>query len=54
MDGVETARAAGVGELILTHHDPARTDDQVDQLVDAARASFPKVRAAASNMVLVS
>ncbi len=31
------ARAAGVERLILTHHDPARRDEEVDRLLAAAR-----------------
>ncbi len=31
---IETAAAAGVKKLILTHHDPERTDDQLDTLAD--------------------
>lgn len=37
----DVARAAGVGRLVLTHHDPARTDDQVDAIESAARRLFP-------------
>ena len=31
---IETAASAGVKKLILTHHDPERTDEQIDQLAD--------------------
>ena len=34
---VEVAHQAGVGELVLFHHDPAHGDDQVDHLLAAAR-----------------
>lgn len=34
---VDLAQRAGVGQLILTHHDPGRTDDQVDQIVALAQ-----------------
>jgi len=44
-------RAAGVRRLILTHHDPARTDDEVDAMVAALRAQAgpgaPEISAAA-------
>ena len=34
---VDMAIAAGVRKLVLYHHDPARSDAEVDQLVDLAR-----------------
>jgi phosphoribosyl 1,2-cyclic phosphodiesterase/GAF domain-containing protein len=34
---VDAARLAGVGELALFHHDPQRTDDDVDALLHLAR-----------------
>ncbi|MGD8564178.1 MAG: MBL fold metallo-hydrolase [Desulfarculaceae bacterium] len=34
---VELARMSGVGRLILTHHEPSRTDDQIDEIVAKAR-----------------
>jgi phosphoribosyl 1,2-cyclic phosphodiesterase len=34
----EIAEAAGVRELLLFHHDPHRTDDEIDQIVAAQRA----------------
>ncbi len=40
------AAAAGVRRLLLTHHDRARTDAQVDRLVARARRLFPATRAA--------
>lgn len=44
--GIELAQAAGVSSLALFHHDPRRTDDQVDEIVRRARALFPSVVAA--------
>jgi ribonuclease BN (tRNA processing enzyme) len=44
------AAAAGVGKLILTHHDRRRTDIQIDRLVRQARRIFPATRAARSGM----
>ncbi|MCF8034546.1 MAG: MBL fold metallo-hydrolase [Desulfarculaceae bacterium] len=32
------AQAAGAGRLILTHHDPGRTDAQIEAMIDQARA----------------
>ena len=34
---VELARRAGVERLILTHHDPSRSDEQIDELLAKAR-----------------
>lgn len=48
------AQAAGVGRLLLTHHDPNRTDHQVQETVEQAReqAGGLAVDAAAEGMVL--
>jgi ribonuclease BN (tRNA processing enzyme) len=46
-DGVEVARASGIEELILTHHDRQRTDNELDRILAAAREAFPRVRMAA-------
>lgn len=43
---VAAARNAGAGSVLLFHHDPRRTDAEVDALVAAARAEFPNVAAA--------
>lgn len=51
----EIAEAAGVRELLLFHHDPHRSDDEVDQIVaeQSALATPPLViRAAFEGMVL--
>lgn len=37
----ELAVAAGVHRLYLTSHDPSRTDDQLDRILDQARGFFP-------------
>jgi phosphoribosyl 1,2-cyclic phosphodiesterase len=34
---VALAQKAGVGRLVLTHHDPGRSDDQVDEILVQAR-----------------
>jgi ribonuclease BN (tRNA processing enzyme)/GAF domain-containing protein len=34
------AREAGVKQLALTHHDPLRTDDQLDRVMESARATM--------------
>lgn len=40
------AERAGVGHLVLTSHDPDRTDDEVDALVARVRTRFPSTEAA--------
>lgn len=40
-DAAAAAEACGAGRLVLTSHDPRRTDDRVDDLVRQARARFP-------------
>ncbi|TFH18006.1 MAG: MBL fold metallo-hydrolase [Lentisphaerales bacterium] len=50
--GVQLAMESGVGELILTHHDIHRTDNQLDEILECAREFFPSTRMAMENMVL--
>jgi phosphoribosyl 1,2-cyclic phosphodiesterase len=51
-DGAKLARAAGVGQYVLFHHDPRRTDDAVFELEERARALFPAALAAREGMTL--
>lgn len=51
--GVEIVKRTDVKQLVLTHHDPYRSDRQIDRIIEAARKSFPACRAATENMVLV-
>jgi len=44
--GVKLAREAGVNRLILYHHDPFRTDSQLERIVGEARREFEKTFAA--------
>ena len=50
--GAELARAAGVPQLVLFHHDPNRTDAQLDALEAEARANLPGTVAAREGLVL--
>lgn len=52
VDAVAVAEAAGVGRLVLTSHDPSRTDDEIDAYVLAARDRFPSTDAAHEGMVI--
>lgn len=50
--GAALARAAGVGQLVLFHHDPGRTDAQLAALEAAAAAALPGTVAAREGMIL--
>lgn len=50
--GAELARAAGVPQLVLFHHDPGRTDAQLATIEAAAGAELPGTIAAREGMVL--
>lgn len=50
--GADLARAAGVPQLVLFHHDPMRTDAQLDALEAAARVALPGTVAAREGLVL--
>jgi phosphoribosyl 1,2-cyclic phosphodiesterase len=50
--GVEVARAAGVGRLVLFHHDPRHTDADVFAIEAAAAARLAGTVAAREGMVL--
>lgn len=47
---VATALEAGVRNLILFHHEPLRSDEEVDLLLEKARRAFPNTWAAADGM----
>ena len=49
---VGLAEAAGARRLVLFHHDPGRTDDQLDAIVDGLAGGPVPVTAAAEGMVL--
>ena len=51
-DAVDTARDAGVPDLILTHLDRLRSDDDQDRLVAAAHREYPGARGATEHMTL--
>ena len=41
-EGIELAAAANVKQYLLYHHDPDRTDDQLDAIEAEAKALMPK------------
>jgi ribonuclease BN (tRNA processing enzyme) len=49
---VHAARASGAGRLVLTSHDPDRTDSGVDALRGSARGLFPHTDAAYEGMTI--
>ncbi len=49
---VGLAEKASVGRLLLFHHDPPRTDDELDALVAGCQGRGIAVEAAAENSVL--
>jgi phosphoribosyl 1,2-cyclic phosphodiesterase len=51
-EGARLATAAGVGQLILFHHDPARTDAGVTELETRGQACFPATLAAREGLCL--
>lgn len=48
----EIARLAGVGQLVLFHHDPRRRDEDVQDLERRCRALFPRSVAAREGMCI--
>ncbi len=50
--GAELARAAGVPQLVLFHHDPGRTDSQLAAIERIASAALPGTVAAREGMIL--
>lgn len=51
-DAVRFASDAGAGHLILTSHDPSRTDDEIDDIVASARERFPATTAAIPGLTI--
>jgi phosphoribosyl 1,2-cyclic phosphodiesterase len=48
----ELAASAGVGELVLFHHEPTYTDDTITGMEAHARTLFPNVRAAYEGLAM--
>jgi len=51
-EAVRIANAAGVGRLVLFHHDAGRSDDELDAIAAAAAAARPGTIAASEGLVL--
>jgi len=52
LEGVKVAREAGVGNLVLFHHDPDSNDKIVDGILRDARQQYESVWAASEGMVM--
>jgi ribonuclease BN (tRNA processing enzyme) len=50
---VQAARAAGVGTLVMFHHHPEHTDDQLDEIERIARLELPNACVAREGMELI-
>lgn len=50
---VQTALAAGVRRLVLFHHHPEHTDDQLDAIERLAQSEFPRTDVAREGMEIV-
>jgi ribonuclease BN (tRNA processing enzyme) len=49
---VGLAEAAGVGQLLLYHHEPSRTDEAIDEIVATFNRAQVRVRGAAEEMII--
>jgi phosphoribosyl 1,2-cyclic phosphodiesterase len=49
---IDAAIAAAVGRLVIVSHDPARTDTEIDALVEQARTRFPRIDAGYAGMTI--
>jgi len=52
LEGARMAAAATVKQLVLHHHDPTRTDSEVERIEAAARLEFPNTVAARQGLTL--
>jgi phosphoribosyl 1,2-cyclic phosphodiesterase len=52
-EAVRLAQAAGAGQLVLFHHDPAHDDDAIARMEKAARALFPTATAAREGLEII-
>ena len=50
--GATLAEQLGAKQLVLTSHDPSRSDEEIDRLVECAQRIFPNTVAAAEEMTL--
>jgi ribonuclease BN (tRNA processing enzyme) len=51
-EGVRVAKECKVKKLVLFHHDPDRSDREIDRILRRARSHFPNTVAAKEGMVV--
>ena len=51
-DSLEIAERIGATELILTSHDPGRTDAEVDELIRRSKDRFPRTTGASEGLMV--
>ncbi len=51
-DALTLAKRAGVDRLVLFHHDPDRSDDQLDAIQTEAQREFPHVEVASEGLTI--
>jgi ribonuclease BN (tRNA processing enzyme) len=52
LDAAALALASGAKRLLLTHHDPRRSDDEIDSMVAEARQVFAYTEAARDGLIV--
>ncbi len=51
-EGVKVAKAAGVKELVIFHHEPNHNDDILDRIAAQVKVAFPHAVLAREGMIL--
>jgi len=51
-EGIKMAEKSMIDKLLLFHHAPERTDEELDKIQEKARGKFPNVRIAREGMVI--
>lgn len=53
-EGVKMAKAAGVKQLVIFHHEPTHSDEDLDRIEEQVQAAFPNAVLAREGMVLAA
>ncbi len=53
-EGVKIAKAAGVKQLVIFHHEPTHSDEDLDRIEEQVQAAFPNAVLAREGMVLAA
>jgi ribonuclease BN (tRNA processing enzyme) len=51
-EAIKVAKAAGVKQVVIFHHEPTHSDDFLDQIGEKVKAVFPKAVMAREGLVL--